>query len=65
MNKLSIPEGREFYTPGEVAEILDKPRREIMKLIRRRDIPCHRMGPRTFRIRIPEFERWAAKKGYV
>jgi excisionase family DNA binding protein len=58
---------REFYTPGQVAEMLQVSPATVRRWIREGQLPAQRVGPRLYRIRredvAPNLIRQAAADG--
>jgi len=52
-----------YYTPKEVAEILDISDDAVLDLVNRRTLPALRVSPRITRIPIAAFDLW--REGYT
>lgn len=48
---------KHFFTPAEVAEILDVPRHHVYRMVRQQRIKAQHFGPRIIRIAKEEVER--------
>jgi excisionase family DNA binding protein len=51
---------KRFYTPAEVAAILDVSSATVLRLIHDRRLPAVHVSERVYRIPIPAFERFQA-----
>ncbi len=54
----------QFYTIRDISEILNTNYRVIAKRVTSGEIPHYKIGQKTIRVRVEEFEKWL-KESYV
>lgn len=56
IKRVKVQEGRGFYTPAEVATMLECSKSTVRRWIHNGDLGCHKFGSRTYRISFKDFD---------